>query len=219
MSRTAKGLWTAALHDITELVHQEELCTNGQEIKETCGPMYSCLAATSVMPALWSAAMKGGMAEVRELLAEGADIQETGGLFKSSPLHIACLHSHQSIALLLIRKGADVSAADKDKRTPLHYAAHQSGERVVALLLEQGADVAAKDTDGWTPLHDAAALHSEVVAQLLLDRGADASARTNSGRTPEDVARAGSHHELAAMLKAVRRPQCVAFATRVPRSQ
>lgn len=119
MSRTAVTMWGEAMHERTEQVQQDDVLEDSGAIEEICGQMESFLAATAVTPeALWTAAMKGGMEEVKTLLGNGAEIQERGGKFKSSPLHISALHGHEHTSLLLIEKMADVSAKDKDGRKP-----------------------------------------------------------------------------------------------------
>ncbi len=53
---------------------------------------------------------------------------------------------------LLIRRGADVNAVDRDRSTPLHAAAFLGHEKVVHALVQNGADVNAANTRGETPL-------------------------------------------------------------------
>jgi len=57
---------------------------------------------------------------------------------------------------LLIAKGADISAKNKNGCTPLHAAALGDQKEVVELLIAKGANINAKDNDGHTPLHTAA---------------------------------------------------------------
>ena len=53
---------------------------------------------------------------------------------------------------LLLLKGADIEARDKDGRTPLFIACSKNNVDICALLISKGADVNAKDNRGWTPL-------------------------------------------------------------------
>ena len=53
---------------------------------------------------------------------------------------------------LLIRRGADVNAVDRDRSTPLHAAAFLGHEKTVHALVQNGADVNAANTRGETPL-------------------------------------------------------------------
>ena len=89
----------------------------------------------------------------------------------STPLHFAARNGHQTVARLLIEKGADVSAANRNRDTPLHLAALNGHEVVAQLLTEKGADVSAADKYGRTPLHLATQNGHETVTRLLTEKG------------------------------------------------
>ena len=57
---------------------------------------------------------------------------------------------------LLLDKGADVSATDKDGDTVLFTAGLSGMESTVELLLKREADVNATNSQGWTALNAAA---------------------------------------------------------------
>jgi ankyrin repeat protein len=68
---------------------------------------------------------------------------------------------------LLLTRGADVDAKDRDGDTPLHDAAFRGHEKIVGLLLAHGADVGAKNNAGRTPRDEALRRWHKEVAQLL----------------------------------------------------
>jgi len=76
-----------------------------------------------------------------------------------------------AVAELLITKGADVNAKNKDGITPLHLAAAFGEKDVAEKLLARKAEVNARDNDGGTPLHYAVAQGREDVARLLRQHG------------------------------------------------
>jgi ankyrin repeat protein len=75
----------------------------------------------------------------------------------------------QEVALMLIAKGADISARDNQGNTLLHKAARNDWMNLAQLLLAKGADVNAKNNEGKTPLREAG---TGDVAELLKRHGA-----------------------------------------------
>jgi hypothetical protein len=98
-----------------------------------------------------------------------------------SDLMVGSYFGLEAVVRLLLEKGADVEAKDKDGWTALRWAARHGHDGVMRLLLEKGADVEAKDNDGRTALRWAALdglLHGhEAVVRLLLEKGADVEAK------------------------------------------
>jgi ankyrin repeat protein len=84
---------------------------------------------------------------------------------------------------LLVDRGADVKARDREGETPLHVASRLGHSFAIRLLLDRGADPHARNKKGATPLLLAAET-SEPVVRPLLDRGADVMATDRAGRTP-----------------------------------
>jgi ankyrin repeat protein len=92
---------------------------------------------------------------------------------------------------LLLAKGANPLARDRNRLTPLHsvagvvcYTAHDGLKLVKAaeLLINAGVAVNAGDEDGDTPLHYA--VNESGMVRLLLAKGADPLARNRYGATP-----------------------------------
>jgi len=148
------------------------------------------------LTALHRAAERGDIAEVRRLLAAGADVNAAGAMDGCTPLHLAA--EHEAMAAFLIRNGADVKARAVFGDTPLHLAARENNVAVARLLLNRGAEVDAADGFGQTPLHGAARRGSIDVARLLLERGADPNATDHRGQTP--LANVEGSDELVTLL-------------------
>ena len=76
-------------------------------------------------------------------------------LFNKTPLHIACENDNEDIIKLLISKGVDVNAVDKDINTPLHIACTNNNFDIIKLLIDNGAKVKCQNKNNETPLHKA----------------------------------------------------------------
>jgi ankyrin repeat protein len=107
-----------------------------------------------------------------------------------TPLHLVSQGDYDSqehgvgIARLLLQRGVDVHAQDKDHDTPLHSAAFSGMLEIARVLLDRGANVNAENKQGRTPLHQVAQGKYDSqergvgVARLLLERGVDVHAKT-----------------------------------------
>ena len=113
------------------------------------------------------------------------------------------LHWAQSkaVAELLIAHGVDVNTKDDDGHTPLHAASCFGQSDVVEVLLSHGADVKATDYMGMTPLFGAALMGQTNVAELMIAKGADVNAKDNAGWTPLRWAEQRGHADMVALLK------------------
>ncbi|NXJ77391.1 NFKB2 factor, partial [Trogon melanurus] len=91
------------------------------------------------------------------------------------PLHLAVKAKSLACLDLLVRKGADVNAVERQGgRTPLHLAVEMENLNMATHLVKKlGADVNSRTFAGNTPLHLAAGLGSPTLTKLLLKAGAD----------------------------------------------
>lgn len=85
----------------------------------------------------------------------------------------------------LVRKGADVNAAQPDGMTALHWSAVNGDIATMQVLLYAGANrEPTTRLGGYTPLHLAAQNGKHDAVQLLIDAGSDVNAYTATGVTP-----------------------------------
>jgi ankyrin repeat protein len=167
---------------------------------------------------LCKAMYQGDIKPIRDYLERGRNPNAAGAnrfLDVDSPslLNCASASPNKDVAEMLIAKGADVNAWDKNGITPL-YSVAQGASRlekqkealeIAELLIAKGADVNAKNNEGknpvvplplerlqfpyWrdkneTPLHRMVRTNLEDLAKLLLSNGADVNALNSEGSTP-----------------------------------
>jgi len=88
----------------------------------------------------------------------------------NTPLHIACLNGDTALDIVnfLIKKNANIHAANKNGETPIHISASGGHKQLTDILLEKGADVNVLDAEGRTPVVLAViGDHEPVVSRLL----------------------------------------------------
>lgn len=112
---------------------------------------------------IWSAAKTGDIKAIKQHLADGVGVNARDGELGVTPLTWAALLGQTEAIELLIQKGADVNARNKDGGIPLHGAAFLGETEIVILLIQKGADVNAKNNNGETPLDAVAAEWSEEI--------------------------------------------------------
>jgi hypothetical protein len=102
---------------------------------------------------LIGAALRNDTAEVKRLLAAGADPNE-GRLIGSPPIFFGLMHFNAEIFEAMVERGADIHAADASGSTTLMWAASHEGAdpTLVDRLLSLGADPNAKNKKGETAL-------------------------------------------------------------------
>jgi ankyrin repeat protein len=80
--------------------------------------------------------------------------------------------NHQAIPRILIARGAEVNARDRDGRAPLQVAAANGLQKMPQLLVASGADVNAADMGGRRPLYRAVQGGHRDPADFLSTHGA-----------------------------------------------
>ncbi|MDB6029178.1 MAG: Pfs, and Ankyrin domain protein [Verrucomicrobiales bacterium] len=122
--------------------------------------------------------------DVCRYLDAGGDVRRRDEKMGWSLLHFGAEDRNPEAIRLLVVRGADLSAADRNGWTPLHLAVDgdmiipsQAGRRATELptvqtLIELGADETARASDGRTPRDIAVAYGQEVLYDSLLRRKA-----------------------------------------------
>lgn len=132
--------------------------------------------------ALINAAQRGNVAEVKALIAKGADVNHPTR-YKTALMHAAS-EGHAEVVDLLLTNGAHVNT-NTDEGTALMEAVKAGRVAIARRLLAAGADANAVHRTGDLPLLMAARQRSyrtptaepnAELVQLLLDHGADANA-------------------------------------------
>ncbi len=147
-------------------------------------------------------AKAGNLSGVKQLLAEGRDVNESDAN-GASPLHLAAAFDHAEVLAYLVENGADIEAKTREGgHTGLHLAAMRNAEESVKRLLSLKAQVDSRDEQGNTPLALAAQEGSFEAASLLIKNGADLESRKldETGATPLIIAALSGHESVVQLL-------------------
>ena len=115
---------------------------------------------------------------------------------KASPLIWAVRTGNQVGCEVLISRGADVQAQDRDGNTALHHAAMMDRMDLLGFLLFAGADPEAADNRGQTALHLATSTGNFEACRLLLDQGVSLDHPDSRGNTALHIAAEQGDFEL-----------------------
>ena len=116
----------------------------------------------------------------------------------SRPIAEAAARGDRDAVKSLLKKAADVNAAQGDGMTALHWAAMNGDLELAEMLIVAGANVRATTRLGtYTPLYLASQQGHAPIIQALIKAGADLKTGTPNGTTPLMVAAAAG--EVAAV--------------------
>ncbi|XP_029688612.1 ankyrin-3-like isoform X22 [Takifugu rubripes] len=155
---------------------------------------------TDVNACYLRSARAGNLEKTLDYLKNGVDINicNQNGL---NALHLASKEGHVEVVAELIKLGANVDAATKQKgNTALHIASLAGQTDVVKKLVTHHANVNAQSQNGFTPLYMAAQENHLEVVQFLLDNSSSQSIATEDGFTPLAVALQQGHEQVVSLL-------------------
>ena len=160
----------------------------------------SLAAAEDEMPALHKAVLEADHAEVKRLLATGADVNasDVDGV---PPLLYAVLTGDVEIITDLLAAGGKVNADNEEPETSLlHLSAQFDYPDVIDILVENGADINRQNENGETALHWAAEHGRPAAVRALIKGGADVNLADNEEFTPLLTAAWENHYIVMAIL-------------------
>lgn len=131
--------------------------------------------------ALYLASWRGYDWIVAILLARGASVRASGGIY-GNVLQAAAYGGHERVVTMLLESGADVNARGGFHQSALQAAAARGNETVLKILLARGARVNAQGGSYGNALQAAAYGGHEKAVRILLRWGANMDAENGSDR-------------------------------------
>lgn len=163
-------------------------------LENDASPVDPCIGG---MTPLHLAAAKGYTSICEILLAKNEVQVSLENETKATPLHLAALHGSTDVCQMLLRKGARLTAVDKQGRTALHIASTKGYDGVVKFLSKKGVPQRAKDDTGSTALHHAAYAGSLECCRALVGSAKAACCEVDqNGKLPLDRAFENKHDKV-----------------------
>lgn len=120
---------------------------------------------------LFDALNRADFEYARELIAQGADVNQKQEPFKQTPIIIAPLRGMNFVTLLM-QNGADVNARDQDNNTALINASLYGEVAIVKYLIAHKADIHVINNDGLNAFDAALLAQNNDIITLLKALGA-----------------------------------------------
>jgi ankyrin repeat protein len=146
----------------------------------------------------------GDLERLRELIAQGADVDESNEM---TALSKAAELGSVPMVQALLEAGADVNFGGLS--VPLCGAAYKGHAEIVRLLLDAGAEVDRAEDEGITALMAAAGGGHLEVVKMLIAAGADLKATDSDGESA--LIKGRGHPEIVAFLKPLSSPKDVEY--------
>jgi len=158
------------------------------------------------------ASRDGDLAEVEELLADGADVHQKDANGQT-PLYCAAFNGHDEVVVALIVAGAEIDHGNASGETALHWASRHGDRAIVNILLGAGADPDVGTNRSHTPLLWAALEGETDIVDTLLSAGADPNipGETNSIEVAAYLSPPGGARETTSTSFDARMPSCFSF--------
>ncbi|HXU07508.1 MAG TPA: ankyrin repeat domain-containing protein [Blastocatellia bacterium] len=171
----------------------------GAEFRTDIVERPSSIQVDPKVAALIASVRAGNRNQIEQQIAASPEVVKGKDQGGSTALHHAAGYGPIANLELLINKGADVNAKNRNNSTPLHWAIHDQAK--VRLLLSNGAEVNAKQVQGRTPLYLTTMLGNCVpTMRLLFANGADPNLASINRQTPLMMASARGNVEAMQML-------------------
>ena len=127
-------------------------------------------------------AEKGNLKEVKELVSEGAAV-DNKGYADATPLMLASGAGRLHVVQYLVENGAFVQSKDIYGYTSLAYAMEKFHFGVSDYLLQKGTDINNRSNEGKSMLMRASEQGNEKAVTFLIQNGADLNLKDNNGFT------------------------------------
>ncbi|KAF8133575.1 ankyrin repeat-containing domain protein [Mycena galopus ATCC 62051] len=145
---------------------------------------------------LWIAAA-ANLVDTTNFLLEGTPSLQHSNC---SEIFGASYYGHTEIVSMLLKKGANINAAEEYHGSPLQAAAIQGHTETVTFLLKNGADANAAEGEFGSTLGIAAAEGLKEIVEILLINGADINAAEGEYGSPLQAAAVEGHAEIVHIL-------------------